>query len=200
MSVKPTLGQLQLGFSDFSDLVKFNSVASSLVPLSTDAKGYWCGFEVRDDGLYVVAPGNSDTLTTEELTELTKHPHKDLKKPALSFPFTLNDLNQFLDFYDGIAFVSEKQFLDWLQNKEVDLSEFGLCESGTELKSFANKERFTLLVLIEALLHKLGIDSQSRHATSQLKEMVEQIGASVSDDTIRSHLKRIPDALEGRLK
>lgn len=62
------------------------------------------------------------------------------------------------------------------------------------------KERTTLLCVIGALLHKLGIDpySPERGTSAVIARETESIGATVSDDTISGILKKIPDAINLR--
>jgi hypothetical protein len=67
-------------------------------------------------------------------------------------------------------------------------------------KVLKNKEKNTLLVLIAALCRELGIDPNKRGVTSSIQLMTEQLGAPISDDTIRSILKQIDSAVESRLR
>ena len=58
--------------------------------------------------------------------------------------------------------------------------------------------RGTLLVLIGALCQKGGIETGRRGAAQRIRELTEQIGTPVDDETIRKVLADIPDALESR--
>lgn len=62
------------------------------------------------------------------------------------------------------------------------------------------QERNTLLTIIAALCDYSAIKHQERGAASQIAKMTEEIGASVTDDTVRKVLARIPGALETRMK
>jgi hypothetical protein len=67
-------------------------------------------------------------------------------------------------------------------------------------KPIATIERNSLLTIIAALCDYSAIKPQERGAASQIAKLTEEIGASVSDDTVRRVLERIPGALESRMK
>jgi len=67
-------------------------------------------------------------------------------------------------------------------------------------KPLATTERNSLLIIIAALLKYESIDPAGRETTSEILRMTEDLGAPVSDDTIRNVLKKIPDALDSRRK
>lgn len=61
-------------------------------------------------------------------------------------------------------------------------------------------ERNTLLTIIAALCDYSGIKTEERGAANQIAKLTEEIGAPVSDDTVRRWLNQIPDALESRMR
>lgn len=67
-------------------------------------------------------------------------------------------------------------------------------------KAMASSERNSLLTIIAALCDYSAIKHQERGTASRIARMTEEIGAPVSDDTVRRALARIPDALESRMK
>lgn len=67
-------------------------------------------------------------------------------------------------------------------------------------KPLTTTERNTLLTIIAALCDYSDIKYLERGAASQILKMTEVIGAPITDDTIRSALRKIPDALESRQK
>ena len=67
-------------------------------------------------------------------------------------------------------------------------------------KPMTTTERNTWLTIIAALCDYSAIRYQERGAAPQIAAMTDEIGASVSDDTIRKVLEKIPDALERRKK
>jgi adenosyl cobinamide kinase/adenosyl cobinamide phosphate guanylyltransferase len=69
-----------------------------------------------------------------------------------------------------------------------------------ENKPLATPERNTLLTIIAALCDYSAIKVEERGAANQIAKLTEEIGATVSDDTVRRWLKAIPDALETRMK
>ncbi|MFW5397274.1 MAG: hypothetical protein XXXNARYT_003002 [Candidatus Accumulibacter regalis] len=83
------------------------------------------------------------------------------------------------------------------------LSEFEASLSGRSAgleKPLITTERNTLLTIIAALCDYGDIKHQERGAARQLAKLTDEIGASVSDDTIRDVLRKIPDALRTRMK
>lgn len=67
-------------------------------------------------------------------------------------------------------------------------------------KPMTTTERNTLLTIIAALCDYSAIDSAGRGAAGQIAKLTEKLGATVTDDTIRKVLAKIPDALESRIK
>lgn len=67
-------------------------------------------------------------------------------------------------------------------------------------KPMTTSERNSLLTIIAALCDYSAIKPQERGAASQIAKMTEELGAPVSDDTVRRVLAKVPDALESRMK
>lgn len=65
-------------------------------------------------------------------------------------------------------------------------------------KPIATTERNTLLTIIAAISDYADIKHQERGAASQVAKLTDDIGAPVTDDTIRKVLAKIPEALESR--
>lgn len=67
-------------------------------------------------------------------------------------------------------------------------------------KVMTTTERNTLLTIIAALCDYSDIKYQERGAAGQIAKMTEEVGAPITDDTIRKMLSKISDALESRKK
>lgn len=67
-------------------------------------------------------------------------------------------------------------------------------------KPLSTTERNTLLTIIAALCDYSAIKTDDRGSANQIAKLTEEIGATVSDDTVRRWLKQIPNALESRMK
>lgn len=67
-------------------------------------------------------------------------------------------------------------------------------------KPLATTERTSLLTIIAALCDYSDIKHQERGASSKIVNMVEEIGAKISHDTVLRALEKIPEALESRTK
>lgn len=85
-----------------------------------------------------------------------------------------------------------------VKTDELRAFEANLSKNGS--KPLNTTERNTLLTLIAALCKFDGVDPNARDATSQIVQMTEDLGAPISDDTIRKVLHQIPNALEARRK
>ncbi|WP_028618722.1 hypothetical protein [Pseudomonas canadensis] len=70
----------------------------------------------------------------------------------------------------------------------------------TEGNDMPLRSRRTLLTIVASLCSSQGLDIRARGASQRIKEMTEQIGAPVDDETIRKVLSAIPDAIESRAK
>jgi hypothetical protein len=67
-------------------------------------------------------------------------------------------------------------------------------------KVLKTNERNSLLTVLAAVCEYAGIKFDGRGAAGQIAKMTEEIGAPVTDDTIRAMLAKIPDAVESRKK
>lgn len=67
-------------------------------------------------------------------------------------------------------------------------------------KPLTTTERNSLLTIIAALCDYSAIKYQERGAASQIAKLTEELGAPVSDDSVRRALEKIPSALEARMK
>lgn len=89
----------------------------------------------------------------------------------------------------------------WPEEKRPTFSEgSGSIANIDSLRPLRTTERNTLLIIIAALCDHSEIKIDDRGAASQIARLTDEIGASVSDDTVRRWLKSIPDALESRMK
>ena len=94
-----------------------------------------------------------------------------------------------LDGYEGAQGVADLP---------APIESHGKVRGGNPEKSATTRTEVTLLVLIAALAQALGISTQDRGAATRIRDLTEELGTPVDDDTIRNALKRIPDALERR--
>jgi len=67
-------------------------------------------------------------------------------------------------------------------------------------KPVSSKERNTLLVIIAALCKETNIDYNQRGVAGAIQHLTEIIGSPITDDTIRSVLKQIGEAVDARSK
>ena len=68
-------------------------------------------------------------------------------------------------------------------------------------KPLSTKERNTLLAIIATLCHEAKIDyTKPAKAAASIQHTADSMGISIGESTIENHLKKIPDALESRMK
>ena len=84
-----------------------------------------------------------------------------------------------------------------LMEKQRDTGE---DHSGKKEKPLSTRGRRTLLTIIAALCKKAEVDYQHHGAAKRISIFTEEIGATVTDETIRKIIKDIDDAVETRTK
>lgn len=67
-------------------------------------------------------------------------------------------------------------------------------------KSLGTKERSSLLVIIAALCNYSDIDYTKRGVPGQIARLTDEIGSPITDDTVRTVLAQIPEALHSRAR
>ena len=87
----------------------------------------------------------------------------------------------------------------WPEDKRPVFSTVSGARRTTE-KPLTPTERNSLLVIIAALCNYSDIKPDERGASVRIMKLTEDIGAPVGDDTVRSALAKIPDALQARGK
>lgn len=89
-----------------------------------------------------------------------------------------------------------------LKNKKLEEKLHGVRESSPKKKErpLSTRERRTLLTIIAALCSKAKIDYHDHGVAIRISKLTEEIGAVVSDDTIRQIIKEVDDAVQTRSK
>lgn len=87
-----------------------------------DRPSYWFGFVIRHDGVYVSVPDDNGAMSVKERAERSWHHECDVTKPALVFPYDIDELHAFVTAYhlEGV-----------IPNDEVYWMIVGLSESGS---------------------------------------------------------------------
>lgn len=183
---------MDIGYSDFVTLCRID-----------DPEEHWPWLTIRGDGVYVKEMPSNTLVLSAERAALTQHPTGNLAVPALRFPCDLKTLQEFMeqngiygciDAFDAIGWASDK-FSTPLHKREDGNVSPSIAQSE---KSARTIERNTLLTIVAGLCKKAEVDWTQRGAPVEIARMTEEIGARVSDDTVRRHLEKIPDALESR--
>lgn len=114
------------------------------------------------------------------------------------------------DFYSWLIDASD--FAAWLATNGMQPSahiQAWLNEAGhtidnallEEEKPLSTNERNTLLVIIAALCREAKIDyTKPAKAAGMILHTADGMGVKIGETTIERHLKKIPDALEARMK
>ncbi|OUM01780.1 hypothetical protein A8M77_14560 [Variovorax sp. JS1663] len=104
-----------------------------------------------------------------------------------------------------------KYFFDWAASKGIGISwldaakKAGYFQEGSPKASEPNpihpKVQKTLLTIIAVLCKEAKLDYTKPAKTAGLiQSLAEGMGVSIGETTIEGHLKKIPDALESRMK
>jgi hypothetical protein len=80
------------------------------------------------------------------------------------------------------------------------LREFETEQQGATDKPLGTTERDTLLIIIAALCREAKIGLDQRGATKRVVLATENLGAAISEETVRRHLNNVKNALEARMK
>ncbi len=90
----------------------------------------------------------------------------------------------------------------WAREALPDFQEISRAATATpeppRRRSAEVKSNNTLLLIVAALAKAAGIDVKARGASRRVVEATELVGAPVSEETVRSVLQRIDEALERR--
>ena len=87
-----------------------------------------------------------------------------------------------------------------VSEKNAQSRELNQVSNSNSADRLATKERNTLLILIAALCRNSKIDYKQRGVAIAIQQMTENIGAPVTDDTIKRILGQIESALDSRGK
>ena len=107
--------------------------------------------------------------------------------------------------------ISAQDFCDWLTTNQMKPSvhiqawfdEAGVTPKTTSAsgEQLATNERNTLLVIIAALCREAKIDyTKPAKAAGMILHTADGMGVKIGETTIERHLKKIPDAVETRMK
>ena len=111
--------------------------------------------------------------------------------------------------------VSRSDFATWLQAQHMEPSPLvrewidgqgvgsapEVATAAPEEKPLSTNERNTLLVIIAALCREAKIDyTKPAKAAGMILHTADGMGLKIGETTIERHLKKIPDALETRMK
>lgn len=107
---------------------------------------------------------------------------------------------EFVAWADGLGWALPDELPQPKAAASYPVAPEGLQIGGGEDKPLATTQRNTLLTIIAALCDYSAIKIDDRGAASQIAKLTEDIGATVSDDTVRRLLKMIPDAIASRMK
>lgn len=102
-------------------------------------------------------------------------------------------------------------YFDWAASKKIDIYWLEAAKNAgyfpvhkpppSEPLSLHPKVQTTLLTIIAILCKEAKLDYKKPAKTAGLiRGMADQMGISIGETTIEGHLKKIPDAVEGRMK
>lgn len=97
-----------------------------------------------------------------------------------------------------IAYLKRELHAARLRISHLEFERLGGRRPNADIKPLSTRQRRTLLTVVAALCKKSAIDPASRGAATAIAAATADIGVPVSDDSIRTLLGEIPDAIESR--
>lgn len=137
-----------------------------------------------------IAAENLDKIEAEKLL----NQHKEDRKKYLE----RRQENRNNDYYPAGGLPRDAVYV--VRTEELRKFEQRISENNETEKPLRTTERNTLLTIIAALCDYSAIDPQARGTAQQIANMTQEIGAAITDDTIRSALAKIQNAVETRKK
>jgi len=138
----------------------------------------------------------TNKLSKDKVKKLQEEYKKDRDEYLISRKNKPNENNYYpsggLDEQDFVLVIRTKELTRFIQSLEED--------APSPAKPLASKERNSLLVIIASLCKEADIDYSQRGVASVIQHLTEKLGSPVTDDTIRSVLKQINEAVETRSK
>lgn len=162
----------------------------------------WLGYLLKPEGVYLQPVSNDIYLTPTERAELTSHPKGNPAEALLQFPCSMDGLENFFDQQNLHGQLDAFQMVRWFHKKQLKMNtNYPKMNEATNLdQPLATREKNTLLTIIAGLCDYSAIDYKKRGCAKNIAAYTEEIGAPISEDTVRRWIKKIPDALEIRMK
>ncbi len=129
-------------------------------------------------------------------------PHEDFETPAVLLDDMADGLVTAQAFSDEWKVVVGTNEIKRLENNFVSSTRPDIVPQtvvATTEKPLQTRERNSLLTVIAALCHYSDIDTNGKNTVSQVTGLIDEIGANLSDDTVRNIIKQTRD-LMGTLK
>lgn len=137
----------------------------------------------------------TNELSEDEVKKLEDKFKKDRDEYLISRKNKLNEDNYYpsggLDEQDFVLVIRTKELTRFIQSLE---------DTPNAEKPLTSKERNSLLVIIASLCKEVNIDYNQRGVAGAIQRLTEELGSPITDDTIRSVLKQISEAVENRSK
>lgn len=162
----------------------------------------WLGYLLKPEGVYLQPVSNDIYLTPAERAELTSHPKGNPAEALLQFPCSIDDLENFFDQQNLHGQLDAFQMIRWFHKKQLKTNTNypKMNEATNSNKPTPTRAKNTLLTIIAGLCNFSAIDLRKPGCAKKIAACTEAIGAPISEDTVHSWIKQIPDALESRMK
>lgn len=175
---------IQVGYADFIKLCRVHT--------PTD----WHDYEVKKDGVYIVPPPDDICILPTERAALSKHPYNDLKKPALAFPCSLEQLQRFLEEGGVYESIDPFDMADFVCKKYQNTLTSNTVASNT---SDNPKSTNTLLKMI-AVMAIDGYGYKPKENKSKIPGEISAgadiLGVPISSETVLKWLRQSVDLVD----
>lgn len=161
--------KIEVSFSDFIRLFQI-----------TNPKHWERGLRLNDKGIWIVPTLNGD-FAPEELAFLNEHPTKNTRKPVLTFPCTLKQLDAFIKDQGLTGYVNPVDLDHFIQQEIGKILPAGKKCSGKTVKlSKPVSQRSDLLMEeITTAIESCGEDRNPKKIMGKLKEYAGAEGSCI---------------------
>lgn len=138
-------------------------------------------------------------IATNKLSDEVKNLKDKFKKDRDEYLISRKNKPHEDNYYPSGG-LDEQDFVLVIRTKELTRFIQSLEDTPNAEKPLTSKERNSLLVIIASLCKEANIDYNQRGVASAIQRLTEELGSPITDDTIRSVLKQINEAVESRSK
>ena len=178
---------IQVGYADFIKLCR------------VDKPSNWLIYAVKHDGVYVVPPSDNVCIMPSERAAVSDHPAKDLTKPALAFPCSLEQLQEFLEQGGAHGSIDPFDMANFVM-KEINKKKQNAVVTPQITDNPNSTTSLTKMVITMAVKgYSYNPKAKKSEVPSEIVTDANSLGLSIDPDTVRKWLRNGAELLEQNL-